>query len=46
MDELTTILTSRELLYQRASVVVDTSGQTVAQSLERLIGVMSRRDMT
>jgi XRE family aerobic/anaerobic benzoate catabolism transcriptional regulator len=46
MDELTTILASRELLYQRASVIVDTSGQTVAQSLERLIGVMSRRDMT
>ena len=28
MDELTTILASRELLYERARAVVDTSGQT------------------
>ena len=33
MDELRSILTSREALYARAEVVVDTSGRTIEESL-------------
>ena len=40
MEELTTILASREPLYRRARAIVDTSGETVAQSVEKLVGVI------
>jgi XRE family transcriptional regulator, aerobic/anaerobic benzoate catabolism transcriptional regulator len=41
MEELTTILQSREPLYQRARATLDTSGQTVAQSIERLLRIIA-----
>ena len=41
MEELTTILQSREPLYERARAIVDTSGQTVAQSVDQLVRVVS-----
>jgi XRE family aerobic/anaerobic benzoate catabolism transcriptional regulator len=40
MDELTTILQSREPLYERARATVDTSGETVAESVEKLVRVI------
>jgi hypothetical protein len=43
MDELTTILQSREPLYERARAIVDTSGETVAQSVEKLVRVINDR---
>ena len=41
MDELTTILASREPLYRRARAIVDTSGAAVAESVDTLIGVIA-----
>jgi XRE family aerobic/anaerobic benzoate catabolism transcriptional regulator len=40
MDELISILTSREPLYARADLVLDTSGQTPQQSLAALVAVL------
>jgi XRE family aerobic/anaerobic benzoate catabolism transcriptional regulator len=40
MEELTTILQSREPLYERARAIVDTSGETVEQSVEKLVRVI------
>jgi XRE family aerobic/anaerobic benzoate catabolism transcriptional regulator len=43
MAELETILSSREPLYARANAVIDTSGLSVQQSLERLLNVIRGR---
>src|SRR5258708_16798027 len=40
MEELTTILQSREPLYERARAIVDTSRETVAESIEKLLRVI------
>lgn len=45
MDELRTILTSRESLYARAEAVVDTSGRSVEGSLADLAAVIRRTGM-
>jgi XRE family aerobic/anaerobic benzoate catabolism transcriptional regulator len=37
MDDLRSILTSREALYAKAELAIDTSGQTIAQSLDALV---------
>jgi XRE family transcriptional regulator, aerobic/anaerobic benzoate catabolism transcriptional regulator len=42
MDELKTILTSRESLYARSEAQVDTSGKAVEQSLAELVGLIER----
>lgn len=42
MDELKTILTSRESLYARAEAQIDTSGRTLEESLEDLLVVIGR----
>lgn len=42
MDELKTILTSRESLYGRSQAQVDTSAKTVDESLADLLGVIDR----
>jgi XRE family aerobic/anaerobic benzoate catabolism transcriptional regulator len=42
MDELRSILTSRESLYARAEVLIDTSGKTVEQSLADLLAAIDR----
>jgi XRE family aerobic/anaerobic benzoate catabolism transcriptional regulator len=41
MEELKTILTSREALYARADALVDTSGQTLQTSLADLLAVIA-----
>lgn len=41
MDELKSILTSREYLYSRADNMVDTNGRSVAQSAADLLAVIS-----
>jgi XRE family aerobic/anaerobic benzoate catabolism transcriptional regulator len=43
MEELTTILQSREPLYERARAIVDTSGRSVEESVENLVRVISDR---
>ena len=40
MDELKSILTSREVLYAKAEAVVDTSGARVDQSVDAVIGTI------
>jgi len=40
MDQLKSILASREALYQRAAAELDTTGQTIAQSLDDLLGLI------
>jgi XRE family transcriptional regulator, aerobic/anaerobic benzoate catabolism transcriptional regulator len=40
MEELKTILESREPLYSRARAIVDTSGEPIAQSLETLVRII------
>jgi XRE family aerobic/anaerobic benzoate catabolism transcriptional regulator len=40
MDELKSILTSREVLYARAEAMINTSGRTIDQSLRELIEVV------
>jgi XRE family transcriptional regulator, aerobic/anaerobic benzoate catabolism transcriptional regulator len=42
MDELRTILTSRESLYARSQAQVDTSGKTVEESLALLLATIGR----
>lgn len=42
MDELKTILTSRESLYGRSKAQVDTSGRTLQQSLEDLLATIDK----
>lgn len=42
MDELKSILTSRESLYARSQAQVDTSGRTVEQSLDDLMATIER----
>jgi XRE family transcriptional regulator, aerobic/anaerobic benzoate catabolism transcriptional regulator len=43
MDELRSILTSREALYARADAVLDTSGSRPEDSLRGLIEIVRRR---
>ena len=43
MEQLRAILTSRETLYSRAEAEIDTSGRTVDQSLDALIGLIEDR---
>jgi XRE family aerobic/anaerobic benzoate catabolism transcriptional regulator len=43
MDQLKSILTSREALYGRASSQVDTSGRSLEETLDDLIGVIGER---
>lgn len=40
MDELKSILTSREALYARAEAVVDTSGKTIEETLADVLGTI------
>lgn len=42
MDELRSILTSREALYARAGAVVDTSGRAVGESLRDALAALAR----
>lgn len=44
MDELKTILTSRESLYARSEVQIDTSDRTVEESLAELLAAVERED--
>jgi XRE family transcriptional regulator, aerobic/anaerobic benzoate catabolism transcriptional regulator len=44
MAELVTILSSREPLYARASVTLDTSGASESESLERLVATIRSAD--
>ena len=41
MDDLKRIFAAREALYGKADVVVDTSGETVEQSLAKLLDAVS-----
>ncbi|MBV1896246.1 MAG: helix-turn-helix transcriptional regulator [Rhodobacteraceae bacterium] len=43
MEQLKSILTSREALYEQAKAQLDTSGQTVDQSITRLLGLVENR---
>ena len=43
MDELKSILTSREALYGRALSQIDTSGRSLEETLDELIGVIGER---
>lgn len=43
MDQLRSILTSREALYAKALAQLDTSGQTVEQSLSQLVALITER---
>jgi XRE family transcriptional regulator, aerobic/anaerobic benzoate catabolism transcriptional regulator len=42
MDELRSILTSREALYAQAEAEVDTEGRTVEESARELVEVVKR----
>jgi XRE family aerobic/anaerobic benzoate catabolism transcriptional regulator len=44
MDELKAILTSREALYARSDVHIDTSGRSVQESLKDLLGAIAEKD--
>lgn len=44
MDQLRSILTSREVLYDRAQATIDTSGATVQESLAALVSVILKRN--
>ncbi|MEL0438353.1 helix-turn-helix transcriptional regulator [Phycobacter sp. K97] len=46
MEQLRSILTSREALYGRALAQLDTSGQTVEQSCDSLIAMINERGFT
>lgn len=46
MEQLRSILTSREALYGRALAQLDTSGQTVEQSCDSLIAMIKERGFT
>ena len=43
MEDLRLILASRESLYARADLVIDTSGQSVGQSLDALLAAVAQR---
>ena len=43
MEDLRLILASRESLYSRADLVLDTSGQSVGQSLDALLAAVAQR---
>ncbi len=43
MEDLRLILASRESLYARADLVIDTSGQTIGQSLDALLAAVAQR---
>jgi XRE family transcriptional regulator, aerobic/anaerobic benzoate catabolism transcriptional regulator len=45
MEELRSILTSRESLYAQAEAVVDTSGRTLKQSTKDLVDVVRKLDV-
>lgn len=44
MDQLKSLLTSREALYAQAEAELDTSGRTVEQSLQDLLNLIETRD--
>jgi XRE family aerobic/anaerobic benzoate catabolism transcriptional regulator len=46
MDDLVSILTSREPLYAKADLVLDTAGKTPEQSLQQLLALLDRSETT
>jgi XRE family aerobic/anaerobic benzoate catabolism transcriptional regulator len=40
MDDLISILASREPLYAKADLILDTAGETPQQSLHKLLGLL------
>jgi XRE family aerobic/anaerobic benzoate catabolism transcriptional regulator len=45
MEELRSILTSRESLYAQAEAVVDTSGRTLKQSTKDLVDIVRKLEV-